>query len=184
MTRKHNQSEKSELTNGSDYFGGLAREVEMTFTWEKWEEYYRKAIRDHHKEGEWACIFELRVGTGYETWAEKRIDAFVINCYPSTGNHKIVYEIKRTRSDFLNELKKPFKRHPALMFSNQFYFLTPVDLIQVKELPQEAGLIEIDEQGKWLEKAKAPHREAYPPVWPMVASIARRLDRRDREKLI
>lgn len=147
-----------------------------------WKNHYRQAIWNHHGEGQWACIFELRVGTGYNGWTETKIDVFVINCYPSRGNHKIAYEVKRTRTDFLNEIKKPFKRHPALMFSNQFFFVTPVDLIKIKELPIEAGLIEIDEQGAWLEKAKAPHREAYPPTWPMVASIARRLDRRDRER--
>lgn len=149
----------------------------------EWDEHYKRAIWTHHRPEEWAVIFELRLGTGYGGyWTETKIDAFALNCYPSKGNHKIAYEIKRTRTDFLSELKKPLKRHPALMFSNQFFFATPESLIKVKELPQEAGLVEIDAQGNYHIKVKAPYREAYPPVWPLLASIARRLDRREREK--
>ena len=143
----------------------------------------QRAILQFHRSEEWACVFELRMGTGYGGWVESKVDAFAINCYPSKGNLKVAYEIKTSRSDFLLELKEPLKRHPALMFSNQFYFVSPVDLIRPEEIPQEAGLMEVYETGVMLVKLIAPYREAYPPTWPLVASIARRVDRIARRKL-
>jgi len=153
-----------------------------------WDEHYKKAIWNMHfdrpnKRGEWACIFELRLGTGYGSISEKRIDIFVINCFPSKSWHKIAYEIKRTRKDFFNEINYPLKRHPALMFSNQFFFVTPPNLIKTEELPQEAGLIEVNENRNCIVKLIAPYREAYPPVWPLFASVARRLDQANRKLL-
>lgn len=148
-----------------------------------WDEHWPKVIWKLHPRNEWACLFELRLGTGYGGWAETRIDAFVINCYPSKAYLKITYEVKRTRADFFNEIKRPLKRHPALMFSNQFFFVTPVGLIKPEEIPQEAGLLEIYENGYAQVKLMAPYREAYPPVWPMFASVARRLDKRSRKIL-
>lgn len=153
----------------------------------KWDEHYKKAIWDMHrnkpnKRGEWACIFELRIGTGYGRIAEQTIDIFVINCFPSKSWHKIAYEIKCTRAGFFEEIKRPLKRQPALFFSNQFFFVTPPNLVRTEELPEEAGLIEVDKNSYCHVKLMAPYREAYPPVWPLFASIARRLDRREREK--
>jgi len=142
--------------------------------------YYEKALLQFHPKNEWAVIFEMRIGTGYGHWAEKRIDAFAINCYPSKSHTKVAYEIKRTRGDFLNELKRPLKRHPALMFSNEFYFVTPKNLIKLEELPQETGLIEVWE-GQAYYAQKAPYRDAYPCTWPLFASIARRLDKAARK---
>ena len=154
----------------------------------EWDEHYKRAIWDMHsnkpnKRGEWAVIFELRLGTGYGRIAEQTIDIFVISCYPTKNWHKIAYEIKRTRADFFEEIKRPLKRQPALFFSNQFFFVTPPDLIKTEEIPQEAGLIEVNENGYCDVRLAAPYREAYPPVWPLFASIARRLDRRERERL-
>lgn len=152
-----------------------------------WDEHYKRAIWDMHrnkpnKRGEWACIFELRIGTGYGRIAEQTIDIFAINCFPSKSWHKIAYEIKRTRTDFFEEIKRPLKRQPALFFSNQFFFVTPLDLVKTDEIPQEAGLIEVDKNSYCCVKLMAPYREAYPPIWPLFASIARRLDRRERER--
>lgn len=144
--------------------------------------HYHKALLELHPKREWAVIFELRIGTGYGHWADKSIDAFAINCWPSKGNRKIAYEIKRTRGDFLNELKQPLKRHPALMFSNEFYFVVPDGFVQPDELPQESGLIQVSENGIALVTHKAPYRDAYPCTWPLFASIARRLDLLDRKE--
>jgi len=144
--------------------------------------YMIRSIIDHYSDrNQWAFIVELRTGTGYGHWSQKYIDLFAINCYPSKGNHKIAFEIKTSRSDFLNEMKKPLKRHPALMISNQFYFAAPKGMLKPDEIPQEAGLVEVGTEGEVVIKVAAPLREAYPPTWPLVASIARRVNQLDHQ---
>ena len=143
--------------------------------------YIIQCIMDHYRDrSQWAFIVELRTGTGHGHWSDKYIDLFAINCYPSKGNHKIAFEIKTSRSDFLREMKKPLKRHPALMISNQFYFAAPKGMLKHEEIPQEAGLVEVGTEGAVVITVAAPVREAYPPTWPLVASIARRVNQLDR----
>lgn len=145
-------------------------------------DYIIEAIMNHYQHPSWAFVTELRTGTGYGGHWVKYVDLFAINCYPSKANHKIAFEIKTSRSDFLSEIKKPLKRHPALMISNQFYFAAPKGMLKTEEIPQEAGLIEIGTESKLVIKLAAPMREAYPPTWPLVASIARRLNQAQKEK--
>ncbi len=136
---------------------------------------------------QWAFFKELRVGTGYREWdqvgccydpnnPEQRIDAWVINCYPSKKYEKIAFEVKISRNDFLNEIKNLNKRKQALLLSNRFYFAAPKGLINPQELPEECGLVEIEE-GKvyceWIKKA--PWRDVEEPTWRFLASLARRI---------
>lgn len=135
---------------------------------------------------QWCCIEELRLGTGYGSVIENRIDMFVINCYPSRMNYRIAIEVKVSRSDFMNELKNPYKQYPAMLVSNQFYFAVPFGLVDKSEIPMETGLMEIDDSGIIKVTMKAPMRESYPPTWALLASIARRegVSKRRYQKLI
>jgi regulator of replication initiation timing len=63
------------------------------------------------------------------------------------------YEIKVSRADFLKDNKWP----GYLPLCNQFYFVTPPDLIALSEVPAEAGLMVIANT-RLLTKKKAPHR--------------------------
>lgn len=134
---------------------------------------------------EWAFFAELRVGTGYSTYdyekkkrkpfnPEQRFDAWAINLYPSKKHERIVYEIKVSRSDFLHEIKNPEKREQALNLSNYFYFVTPKGLVSVDEIPQECGLIEVDEDLNTRIKLKAPFRETDNLRWQFLCTLARR----------
>jgi hypothetical protein len=81
------------------------------------------------------------------------MDAWVMNrswahpCYT-------VYEIKVSRSDFLNDKKW---RH-YLPYCNEFFFVAPKGLIQIAELPPEAGLLELlgGADGRRLVRRKQP----------------------------
>jgi hypothetical protein len=152
------------------------------------------ALRQRHgKAGvEWAFFAELRAGTGYRSVKqiartginpEQRFDAWAINLYPSKKFHRIAYEIKVSRSDFIHEIETPKKRHQALLYSNEFYFVTPKGLVDKSEIPDECGLIEVWENGgeritnKYLSKivVKAPLRTDESVDWTyLMASIARR----------
>lgn len=128
---------------------------------------------------QWAFFEELRVGTGFRNVRkginpEQRIDAWVINCYPSKKFERIAFEIKVSRSDFLCEINNPEKRQQALVLSNKFYFAAPKGLIGLDEVPEECGLVEF-EDGKFCKwTKKAPWRDTDNPGWQFVASICRR----------
>jgi hypothetical protein len=123
----------------------------------------------------WAFFSELRCGTGYTGRAdvEQRLDAFAVNLWPSERYERIAYEVKVSRSDFQAEVKHPLKRRRALLLSNLFYFATPKGLLKPKEIPPEAGLIEVDEAGECHITVPSPWRDTPPPTWAFLASVAR-----------
>lgn len=108
------------------------------------------ALRRRHNHEEWAFFTEIAPHTG---WAGRWIDALAMNLWHSNKYFRISYEVKVSRSDFLRELKHPGKRQWALKLSNEFYFAAPKGMIKPEELPEEAGLIEITQNG-----AVGPHK--------------------------
>jgi len=116
---------------------------------------------------------ELRIGTGHGKNKAQRIDFFVIDHYD--GLLKTAFEIKVSRSDFKAELNKPFKKRAAMMFANEFYFITPEKLIKKSEVPMYCGLIEVTEKGFLREVVHAPHLDDCMPTWLFISSICRRV---------
>jgi len=71
------------------------------------------------------------------------------------------YEIKVSRRDFLADDKWP----QYLGLCNQFWFVTPPDLIKPEELGNHVGLLAVAKTGNMLRTIrKAAHREIAPPV--------------------
>ncbi len=71
------------------------------------------------------------------------------------------YEIKMSRSDFLNDDKYP----AYLLCCNVLYFVAPHGIIDPKELPEEVGLLVVAKTGSRVyTKKKAPIRTIDPPV--------------------
>lgn len=135
----------------------------------KIREYYHRDTR------EWICIKELRIGTGYTGGANRAIDLWAINTYKSKAHKAIAYEIKRSRSDFLRDVKKADKKHRgAKAYSDEFFYVAPEGMIKAEELPPWAGLIEIKPNG-WLIKEVEPlPSDKLRPSWNLMCSILRR----------
>jgi hypothetical protein len=133
-----------------------------------------RLLIDRYQDKRWIVLPELRIGSGYGADSEQRIDCWVMSAYPSDHMVKLAFEIKVSRGDFRQELKKPMKRRWALRYSNLFYFVAPPGLLKPEELPLEAGLMEPNAKGQLAVSSEAPHRDAHPPAWRLVASIARR----------
>jgi len=135
--------------------------------------------RRHEDTRQWVYIHEMPEGTGGA--CRGFIDGFAINCWHCNDLEKVAYEIKVSRSDFLKELKFPEKRRAALLFSNQYYFVTPKGLVKKEEIPLECGLIEWE--GENLVVAlKAPTRAAHPPSWTFMAAALRTYGHQQRHK--
>ncbi|MFX3631873.1 MAG: hypothetical protein ACE3L7_07310 [Candidatus Pristimantibacillus sp.] len=144
------------------------------------------ALRKRHGASgrEWAFFDELRAGTGYKNIRkgmnpEQRFDAWAINLYPSKGHMTIAYEVKVSRSDFLHEIANPTKREQALQHSNEFYFAVPAGLVRPDEIPEECGLLYVNEDLTTKVIKKAPYRDEVLLTWGLLASIARRAVKQD-----
>lgn len=60
----------------------------------------------------------------------------------------ILIECKTSRSDYLADSKKVFRKDPALGVGSHRFYLCPKDLIKPDEIPQGWGLIYVNEKGK------------------------------------
>jgi hypothetical protein len=122
-------------------------------------------------ENQWAVFAELRAGTGYDN--QQRIDLFAMNLYPSNNFRSIAYEVKISRADFVNEIKKPKKRKFAESVAHECYFAVPHAMITSDEVPEGWGLYEINAAGPRRTKI-ALQRDSVTWGQSFVASIARR----------
>ncbi|MEG0983076.1 hypothetical protein [Algoriella sp.] len=64
------------------------------------------------------------------------------------SNVSFLIEAKTSKSDFLIDKKKPFRIKPELGVGDFRFFITPVGLISIEELPDNWGLIEVNQKGK------------------------------------
>lgn len=62
--------------------------------------------------------------------------------------HSVMIEVKVTRSDFLCDKNKSFRKNPAEGMGGMRYYCCPTGLIKKEELPTGWGLIYVNEKGK------------------------------------
>jgi hypothetical protein len=101
----------------------------------------------------------------------RRVDAMAINRWASRGYERMAFEIKRSRGDFLGELKDPAKREESGQVADRFWFVTPAGMVQLDEVPGDCGLVWVDEDGRVSIKRKAPKREKAPTNRHLVGAI-------------
>jgi hypothetical protein len=103
----------------------------------------------------WIYTKEFDPLPGYE-WHKGRqfndsrfLDSLAFNLWPAgdDGHVLMAFEIKVSRADFRAEIKNPKKRQQALHLADEFYFVTPKGMISKDEIPHEAGLFEVKEDG-------------------------------------
>lgn len=57
-------------------------------------------------------------------------------------------EAKTSRSDYFVDFKKDFRLNPEMGVGDFRFYITPIGLIKIDELPNGWGLIEVNEKGK------------------------------------
>ncbi len=89
------------------------------------------------EKGEYAFFTEVGNGTGFgcNTW----VDAVVLSLWPSNGLHRMAFEVKVSRSDFLREIANPSKNAAARKNYHSFWFVAPAEAIKEEELPEGSG---------------------------------------------
>lgn len=70
-----------------------------------------------------------------------------------SGGHSVLVEVKVSRSDFLADKKKPFRKNPSMGMGSERYYCCPNGMIKPTELPEGWGLIYVTNG-----KAKLVHR--------------------------
>lgn len=101
---------------------------------------------------------------------QRRCDFWMISPNGSSGYRATAYEVKISRGDFKRD--SWFKQREARLFSDLFYYVTPVGLIRQDEVPDWAGLIEFDGK-KLVRRVNAPMRDKSCPSWELVVSLIR-----------
>jgi hypothetical protein len=119
---------------------------------------------------------ELRLSSGFGNAG--RIDFWAMSAAPSDGNKAVAYEIKVSRGDFKRDTHD--KQRGARLLSDHFYYITPAGMIDTSEVPDWAGLIEVE----WRRGVRspvlsprtivpAPKRDKDAPSWGLVCSLIR-----------
>lgn len=80
-----------------------------------------------------------KVPDGTGIFQSRWIDAAVFEMFPSKGLTRFAFEIKVSRSDFLQELSHPEKHLWCKQCFHEFWFIAPKDVIQLEELPPDVG---------------------------------------------
>jgi hypothetical protein len=68
-------------------------------------------------------------------------------------------EVKTSRSDFLADKKKYWRKHPGMGLGTHRSYMCPEGLIQVSDLPKKWGLLYVGSTGKIFEVKKAERQE-------------------------
>ncbi len=137
-------------------------------------------LNEKYSDGDKCLIaFEVNEGTGSNSG--RRIDALSMELWPSK-NYKIVgFEIKVSRSDWLNEMKQPEKSLAISRFCDEFYLVAPYGVLGIDELPKTWGYIQATSD-RIFTKIKAPKREAVAIERPFMASFVRSLTKKYSDK--
>lgn len=127
---------------------------------------------------EWAYFREVPDGTGGNM--TRSVDGLAMGLWPSRGLELMGFEIKKTRSDWLRELKNPAKADAICRFCDRWYIVANKNVVKLEELPTTWGLIEA--WGCQLRvKVKAPKLEPVSVDRSFLAGILRRASEKPEE---
>ncbi len=99
----------------------------------------RSALRRKYSDSiRYALLEEVANGTGFSGrgWA----DAVLLELWPSDGLHLLGFEIKASRNDWKNELKKPSKSENVARFCDGWIVVAPVGVVPIETVPATWGL--------------------------------------------
>jgi len=139
----------------------------------------KNAIRERFCQPEYATFFEVANKTG---GASRYADAIAMNLFPSRGLELHGFEIKVSRSDWLNELKNPEKAEEIAKFCERWWIVCTENVVVREELPPTWGLL-VFKDGKLRQIIAAPKLKAQPLTKSFIAALLRRANELDATQL-
>lgn len=134
----------------------------------------RAAIHDRYRPPEWAILFEVRNTTGFSRLI-RSADAIAMSLYPSRGLELIGFEFKRSRSDWLNELRNPDKSCAIQRYCDRWMLaVSDEKIVQPGELPATWGLL-VPRGKKFACKVEGERLKGEPIDRNFLASIMRNI---------
>lgn len=130
------------------------------------------ALRHRYRAPEFAILFEVRNRTGF-SGNVRSADAIAMSLYPSRGLEIIGFEIKRSRGDWMTELRDPDKSAAIQKYCDRWYVtVSDESIVQNGELPKTWGLL-IPRGSKLICKVEAPQLAASAVDRTFLASLMR-----------
>jgi len=103
----------------------------------------------------WVCAEHVRNNAGFE--AQRTADFMAVDTWLSSGLAVHGHEVKVSRSDWLSELKAPWKSLPFREIIDYWWIVAPSTVIvRPEELPPEYGLMVLDGNGFLRAQVTAP----------------------------
>lgn len=140
----------------------------------------RAALRHRFRAPRWGLLFEVRSRTGFagEWYGNVRsADEIAMGVEPSCLElHGI--EVKRSRGDWLRELRDPAKAAEVMRYCDRWWLATSsAEIVRPEELPPGWGLLVVRGDGKLVQRVAAPKLEAEPVTREFLAAMFRKLSK-------
>lgn len=130
------------------------------------------ALRHRFRQPEWAILFEVRNRTGYGA-VTRTADAIAMSLYPSRGLEIVGIEIKKSRGDWLAELRQPDKSAEIQQYCDRWFVAVSSDhIVGPGELPKTWGLL-TPRGSRLIVKVEAPRLKSKPINRAFLASLMR-----------
>lgn len=142
-----------------------------------------EAVERHLSKGTpdtWVFMREARSGAGF-AGNDGRCDLLAFGTWASSGHIRVGVEVKVSRADWVNELKRPEKCERFYRYCHRWYLAVPAPWkrIVLDDLPGGWGLMEVGARGV---KVIVPSPTLVPvePPWSWTVGWMATLDRRQR----
>lgn len=137
-------------------------------------------LRSKYPSSEYCLMQEVSDAAGASR--SRSADFIIYNLWPSRGLAIIGIELKRSRGDWLSEIKKPDKAENIFKYCDFFYLLTTDDTIaKMEEIPPSWGWMCV--KGSCIKILKeAPKQDPTPVSRHFVAAMLKRAS--DKEKFV
>lgn len=139
-------------------------------------EHIKALLNEKYSDGD-ACLIAFEVNEGTGGFGGRIADAIAFYMWPSKDYKMIGFEIKVSRSDWLNEMKQPDKSMALSQFCDEWYLVAPKGVLGIDELPKTWGYMEASDK-RLTVKIRAPQREVVNPDKPFMASLLRSMIRK------
>lgn len=121
---------------------------------------------------EWAIFFEVANGLGANS--RRYADAIAMSLFPSRGLDVHGFEVKRSRGDWLRELKEPQKADAIALYCDYWWLVTSDDKVADKnEVPRTWGLL-VSKDGELRQVKRAERMKGKEIDRPFLGAILRR----------
>lgn len=107
-----------------------------------------KALREHYAKNGYVCLSQVRNGTGFEKRQVRTADMLAISTWPSRGLFAEGVEIKVSTGDLARELANPAKAEEIAQHCTYWWIAGPEGIADKATLPDNWGLITVNEKLK------------------------------------